>query len=290
MLPNKHTTAYQYPFPAVPEKWTEEEKRFAAGLRDLFDQLFARRIIQDAEDGHKLTYAGRSVTIPDNDTTYSDATASTAGLMSAADKQKLDGVADGAEVNVNADWQATTGDAAILNKPDIPQAASSRPLMDGTAAVGTSAKYAREDHVHPSDTGKVNVEAGKGLSTNDYTTAEKEKLAGIAAGAEVNVNADWNAASGDARILNKPTALSNFTNDEGFTTASVIVDCGTLTSLPKTVTQSGVTADMTVDHFEMSNPAAFTGRLTIVTSAGSVTVSGTINGSSTLKLKLSHTA
>ena len=32
----------------------------------------------------------------------------------------------------------------------------------------------------------VAKETGKGLSTNDYTTAEKEKLAGIAAGAQVN--------------------------------------------------------------------------------------------------------
>ena len=36
-------------------------------------------------------------------------------------------------------------------------------------------------------TGKVDKVDGKGLSTNDYTTAEKEKLAGIAAGAQVNV-------------------------------------------------------------------------------------------------------
>ena len=31
---------------------------------------------------------------------------------------------------------------------------------------------------------------------------------GIASGAEVNVNADWNASSGDAEILNKPTIPS----------------------------------------------------------------------------------
>lgn len=35
----------------------------------------------------------------------------------------------------------------------------------------------------------VAKEDGKGLSTNDYTTAEKNKLAGIASGAEVNQNA-----------------------------------------------------------------------------------------------------
>ena len=44
---------------------------------------------------------------------------------------------------------------------------------------------------------------------NNYTTAEKSKLAGIQAGAEVNVNADWNATSGDAQILNKPIIPSS---------------------------------------------------------------------------------
>lgn len=32
--------------------------------------------------------------------------------------------------------------------------ATSAPLSDGTAAVGSSAKYAREDHVHPTDTSR----------------------------------------------------------------------------------------------------------------------------------------
>lgn len=55
---------------------------------------------------------------------------------------------------------------------------------------------------------KVDKEAGKGLSTNDYTNADKTKLDGIEAGAEKNVNADWNATSGDAQILNKPVIPS----------------------------------------------------------------------------------
>jgi hypothetical protein len=52
---------------------------------------------------------------------------------------------------------------------------------------------------------KVDAVSGKGLSTNDYTTTEKNKLSGIASGAEVNVQSDWNATSGDAFIKNKPT-------------------------------------------------------------------------------------
>lgn len=49
-----------------------------------------------------------------------------------------------------------------------------------------------------------------------YTTSEQTKLSGIATGAEVNVNADWLAVSGDAQILNKPTIptpLANITDN-----------------------------------------------------------------------------
>lgn len=49
----------------------------------------------------------------------------------------------------------------------IPAAATTAPKMDGTAAVGTSAKYAKEDHVHPSDTTKLNKTAEL-LTTNPF--------------------------------------------------------------------------------------------------------------------------
>lgn len=39
----------------------------------------------------------------------------------------------------------------------VGQASSTAPVMDGTAAVGTSLKYARADHVHASDTSKANL-------------------------------------------------------------------------------------------------------------------------------------
>ena len=54
---------------------------------------------------------------------------------------------------------------------------------------------------------KVDKESGKGLSTNDYTTAEKNKLGGIESGAEVNVQSDWNQSDNtkDDYIKNKPT-------------------------------------------------------------------------------------
>lgn len=94
-------------------------------------------------------------------------------------KNKLDAIEAGAQKNVKPDWSASSGSAAeILNKPTIPSktsdltndsgfittsdipegaaASTTVPKMDGTAAVGSELAFARGDHVHPSDTKKVN--------------------------------------------------------------------------------------------------------------------------------------
>jgi hypothetical protein len=64
-----------------------------------------------------------------------------------------------------------------------------------------------------------------GTTYKQYSLTEKNKLAGIATGAEVNVNADWNAVSGDAQILNKPT-IPSVTNLVPYTGATQNVDLG----------------------------------------------------------------
>lgn len=154
-----------------------------------------------------------------------------------------------------------TNDSGFITSADVPEGASastSTPLMDSTAAVGTSTAFARGDHVHPSDTSKLDVstfntamaqaeaalntklsvigsyiddgtgniisanlangadpqtsfevlsstgismiyarkdeyvhkETGKGLSTNDYTTAEKNKLAAFSAASDYALKSD----------------------------------------------------------------------------------------------------
>ena len=114
----------------------------------------------------------------------------------AAEKAKLEGIAAGAQVNVQADWSATSGDAVIKNKPSIPSktseltndsgfittsdipegaaASTTAPKMDGTANVGAETAFARGDHVHPSDTSRVPVTRtvnGKALSADISLTA-----------------------------------------------------------------------------------------------------------------------
>lgn len=87
----------------------------------------------------------------------------------------------------------------------------------------TIAKFPESASVVNALSHKVDKVEGKGLSTNDYTTAEKNKLAGIESGAEENVQSDWNISSttDDAYIKNKPTKLSQFTNDAGYITSAV---------------------------------------------------------------------
>ena len=88
----------------------------------------------------------------------------------------------------------------ITNKPStFPPSAHTHPISEVT-------------NLQTTLDNKVDKVIGKQLSTEDYTTAEKNKLAGIQSGAEVNVNADWNAISGDAHILNKPSTFTPSTH------------------------------------------------------------------------------
>lgn len=62
---------------------------------------------------------------------------------------------------------------------------------------------------------KVDKVNGKQLSTNDFTNEQKTKLEGIASGAEVNIQSDWNETdtTSDAYIKNKPV-ISELTANE----------------------------------------------------------------------------
>ena len=73
------------------------------------------------------------------------------------------------------------------------------------------------------------IDAAYVHTDNNYTTAEQTKLSGIAAGAEVNINADWNAGSGDAQILNKPTIPTQYTDELAQDAVGAMLDANSLT-------------------------------------------------------------
>lgn len=73
-------------------------------------------------------------------------------------------------------------------------------MVSGNTETGITVSY-------DDATGKLNFSVATQSDVN-FTVAKDTKLAGIATGAEVNVNADWNSVSGDSQILNKPTIPS----------------------------------------------------------------------------------
>ena len=119
-------------------------------------------------------------------------------------KNKLDNIAAGAQVNViegvNVNGTAVTPTNKIVNLT-IPTKLTDL-TNDGNFV--TDANYVHTD--------------------NNFTTTLKNKLNGIASGAEVNVQADWSVTttSSDAYIKNKPTKVSQFTNDSGFQNATQV--------------------------------------------------------------------
>jgi len=157
---------------------------------------------ETSDTTYTLTKSGSTLTLTGSD---GSTTSATINEFSSANATKLNGIETGAEVNVLEGVQVNgttlTIDGNKLVNVVVPTALSD---LSNDADYVTDASYVHTD--------------------NNYTTTEKNKLAGIAAGAEVNVNADWNATSGDAKILNKPTIptqTSQLTNNSGFITKTV---------------------------------------------------------------------
>lgn len=185
---------------------------------------------------------GTVVSDSGTDATILAADATNAGLMLPAEKTKLavalisEGVTYLGAYNNGADY--TYGDVVLYygqlykrisnpNNPGYPPGGSSWGLFDvnlGSPAYDLWINNALDN--------KVDVVSGMGLSTEDYTTTDAAKLAGIAAGAEVNVNADWNATTGDAKILNKPVISGTNTGDQDL--SGLVVKNAAITGATKT--------------------------------------------------------
>ena len=182
-----------------------------------------------------------------------NATQSAAGLMSPEDKAKLDGIAYGAEVNVQSDWNVNdeSSDAFIRNRPNLSVFVTHDELgarLDTKQDVLTAGRNITIENnvISASADPQVQADWAQNDSSavdyiknrpqnlvqdpdyvhtdNNFTDADKTKLVGIEAGAEVNVKPDWDAAAGsDAEILNKPQNLVQDADyhhtDNNFTTA-----------------------------------------------------------------------
>ena len=127
-----------------------------------------------------------------------------------------------ANISVPTKVSEITNDLNFVKETDLADVAFSGAYADitGTPYVPTKTSDLTNDSDFVSDANYVHTD-------NNFTTALKNKLDGIATGAEVNVQSDWDVAdtSSDAFIKNKPaipTKTSDITNDSGFITSAAL--------------------------------------------------------------------
>ena len=127
-----------------------------------------------------------------------------------------------ANISVPTKVSDLTNDLNFVEETDLANVAFSGAYADitGTPYIPTKTSDLTNDSDFASDANYVHTD-------NNFTTALKNKLNGIATGAEVNVQSDWDVAdtSSDAFIKNKPaipTKTSDLTNDSGFITSAAL--------------------------------------------------------------------
>lgn len=172
----------------------------------------------------------------------------------------------------------TDYDTEWVNQSAGVDPATATPLMDGTGAVGSSAKYAREDHVHPSDTAKQDtLVSGTNIKTlNGQSILGSGNIAAIPTG----------GAAGKALVKASATNYDVTWGDAGgalwFTNVAISATTGDIA----TISNSAITANHVLGHIEWANPSAITTDVTWTTSAGSLVLNGTAASATTANILL----
>ena len=194
-----------------------------------------------------------------------------------------------AEKNVNADWNSSSGDSEILNKPNV-QYTSAIPeitstvgglmsnanaikfagIAEGATAYTADQAVNTDSNVQFATIGMGGANQGMALiesstiyggtitanggSSSDWNTAyTHSQQAHAPSNAEQNVNSDWNSSSGDSEILNKPNV--QYTSAIPEITATV----GGLMSNADAVKFAGIATGATnvTDNNQIANGAGY---------------------------------
>ena len=148
-------------------------------------------------------------------------TSSDANPFTDADESKLDGIAAGAEVNTVDSVNAQTG-VVVLDADDISDATTTNKF---TTASDISKLAGIEAGATADQTGaEIKAAYESEANTNAFTDSEKTKLAGIAAGAEVNtvdsVNTQTGAVVLDADDIDDTSTSHKFVTASDLSTLS----------------------------------------------------------------------
>jgi hypothetical protein len=151
--------------------------------------------------------------------------------------------ANTASVNTNTTQLATT---AFV----VAQASSTNPLVDGTVAIGTSLRYSREDHVHPTDTTRAPLASPTftGLVVTPAGSASQAGGLKLTSG-----TVKTTPIAGDSGSLEYAGSTMSIINSSGVRKVFAYTDdvyAGTLTS-------GQITTALTFTPYNATNPAGY---------------------------------
>jgi hypothetical protein len=156
---------------------------------------------------------GDALNLNDPTLTYVKGTGTLTATAFVGDGSGLTGISGGGGGGVTA----VTGTAPIVSSGGTTPAISITTVSPSANGIMTSVEHVKLSNIEASATAdqtgaEIKVAYEAEADTNAFTDAEKTKLSGIATGAEVNVQSDWNSSSGDNQILNKPTIPTQYTD------------------------------------------------------------------------------
>ena len=118
------------------------------------------------------------------------------------------------------------------------------------------------------------------MAVDDGTETFKIPMTDVGISTEMTL-AEATAGTETAPRVVSPAVLNSFVS-------VLVLDVASFSSLPQTVTDANITSDMVCIKSELGTPSAQTSDWTVTTSDGSLEVAGSISGSTTLKLYLTH--
>jgi hypothetical protein len=148
-------------------------------------------------------------------------TASVNGYATSTQITKLDGIATGAEVNVQSDWDALSGDAFILNKPSIPTQYTDELAQDAVGGILTNTGNVQfsYDDATPKITASVDI-SGKQDTLQSGTNIKTINSSSILASG--NLNLEPSLGFTPENVSNKSTTTSLGTSDTLYPTQNAV--------------------------------------------------------------------
>ena len=112
-------------------------------------------------------------------------------------------------------WSTSSNDYENVGTLSSPSPAITEPLMDGEAEIGMENRYARSDHRHPADTGKLDLKTNEGTTVEVYAftgteqnsirVTDQPEAGKVVMYDEVSGNVNTGTATANSNAINKGT-------------------------------------------------------------------------------------